>query len=111
MGWWLVANRIVAAVLFVAICTLAACDGDCVSVKEVKERIHRVVRIGDSREEVAAAMDRVKVKVSYDQYNHRFQGALREGCSSGTAVIVYLTFDELDSRLSKIEVSKSYTFW
>ena len=96
--------------LFVAICTLAACDSDCVSVKEVKERIHSVVSIGDSREEVAAAMDRAKVKVSYDKYNHRFQGALREGCSSGTAVIVYLTFDGSDG-LSKIEVFKSRTFW
>ncbi|HEY8154492.1 MAG TPA: hypothetical protein VII72_10230 [Myxococcota bacterium] len=81
------------------------------SVKEVEKRIHRVISIGDSREEVAAAMARAKVKVSYDQYNHRFQGALHEGCSSGTAVIVYLTFDELDSGLRRIEVSKSYTFW
>jgi hypothetical protein len=82
-----------------------------VSVKEVKRRIHSVISIGDSRDEVAAAMERAKVKVSYDPYNHRFQGALREGCSSGTAVIVYLTFDDLDNGLTKIEVSKSYTFW
>lgn len=109
-SWWLIANRIVAALLFVAICTLVACDGDCVSVKEVKERIHRVVSIGDSREEVAAAMDRARVKVTYDKYNHRFQAAIFEGCSNLESVIVYLAFDDLDE-LKEIEVYKERTFW
>ena len=80
------------------------------SVQEVRERIHRVVSIGDSREEVAAAMDRAKVKVTYDQYNRRFQAGILEGCRSGTSIVVHLSFDDLD-QLKEIEVYKNYTAW
>ncbi len=109
-GWRVAAKRAVAVVLFVTTCGSVACDGGCVSVKEVEKRIYSIVSIGDSREEVAAAMDRAKVKVTYDQHDHQFRAAIFEGCRKLESIIVHLTFDELD-KLKEVKVFKEITFW
>jgi hypothetical protein len=109
-AWWLVASQAIAAVLFFTLSALVACDGGCVSVKEVEKRINRVVSIGDSREEVAEAMDRAKIMFTYDQHDHRFRAGILEGCKRGTSIVIHLSFNDLD-KLKKIEVHKNYTAW
>ncbi len=95
---------------------LAACAMGCpLDADAVREQLNSQLNVGDSREKIEAVLTSEGIGGSYDQWSHRYQTTIRDEERCGVlsmykAISVYLYLDD-KGRLSRIEVSESYTWW
>lgn len=87
-------------------------SGCCAGLDEeiIRDKLTKELHVGDSREKVALVLKSHGMDFSYDEYQQRYQSGIRgENCAFDKSVIVLIYMDKSE-RVSKIEVSNSYTF-
>lgn len=93
--------------LLIGGCSDHSCDH--LNKDEIKIDLEKRIRVGDSRDQIEAALKDAKLHFSYDQYNNSYNSFIREeGCPYGKDVIIEVYLDK-NGYMSKIETSDSYT--
>ncbi len=88
---------------------LSSCCTD-LDKEKIKGELSKELQIGDTREKVELVLKRHGMDFSYDEYQQRYQSGIRgENCAFDKSVIVLVYINKL-GRVSKIEVTNSYTF-
>ena len=92
--------------LLIGGCSNHSCDH--LNKDETKNDLEKRMQVGDSRDQIEAALKGAKLHFSYDQYNNSYNSLIREeGCPyEAIDIAVYL---DRDGRMSKIETFHSYS--
>jgi len=103
-------RAIVGALLAMIAVIVSGCR-DCIEPKfqEVKGLLDGKLKVGDTRERVEEVLKSAEIGYTYDRFSNRYQSTVRDArCEPYAAVSVYVNLDT-SGKVSKVEVSKTYT--
>lgn len=101
--------------LLCALLTVVSLSGCCAGLDEeiIREKLSKELHVGDSREKVELVLKSHGMDFSYDEHQQRYQSGIGgEDCNFNpfNKVVAVLIYINKSGRVSKIEVSNSYTF-
>lgn len=98
--------------LLCALLTVLSLSGCCAGLDEeiIREKLSKELHVGDSREKVELVLKSHGMDFSYDEYQDLYSSNIRgKNCAFDKSVMVTIYINK-SGRVSKIEVSNSYTF-
>ena len=99
------------AILLIVALALSGCSSNCLKpkIEEVRNRLEKELRVGDTRERVEDVLNKADILYSYDRFQNRYQSNITDSrCGPYQGISLYVYFDSFN-KMSKVEAFISYT--